>query len=54
MPELPEVETVRATLEVQLGHPKIVGVDVYWENILPQGSDFFKQQIIGQTIQAGL
>ncbi|PXX77547.1 bifunctional DNA-formamidopyrimidine glycosylase/DNA-(apurinic or apyrimidinic site) lyase [Dielma fastidiosa] len=52
MPELPEVETVRATLEVQLGHPKIVGVDVYWENILPQGSDFFKQKIIGQSIQA--
>lgn len=51
MPELPEVETVRATLETQLKHPKIVGVDVYWENILPQGSAYFKTQIINQSIR---
>lgn len=51
MPELPEVETVRATLEVQLGHPKIIGVDVFWENILPQGSESFKQEIMNQTIR---
>lgn len=34
MPELPEVETVRRTLEHQLGHPTIEDVQVFWPRIL--------------------
>ncbi|MCI8540139.1 MAG: DNA-formamidopyrimidine glycosylase, partial [Erysipelotrichaceae bacterium] len=34
MPELPEVETVRRTLQYQLGHPLITKVEVYWERIV--------------------
>ena len=34
MPELPEVETVRRTLLLQILNKKITGVNVYYENIL--------------------
>ncbi len=34
MPELPEVETVRRTLQYQMGHPLITKVEVYWERIV--------------------
>lgn len=34
MPELPEVETVRRILEVQLGHPTIKEVKIAWNNII--------------------
>ncbi len=34
MPELPEVETVRKTLEVQLGHPQIADVNIRWPRII--------------------
>ncbi len=52
MPELPEVETVRKTLEVQLGHPQITTVEVRWprivENETPQG---FAAALVGETIR---
>ena len=34
MPELPEVETVRKTLEVQLAHPIIESVDIFWPRLI--------------------
>lgn len=34
MPELPEVETVRRTLEYQLGHPTFSYVDIRWDKII--------------------
>lgn len=42
MPELPEVETVRRTLEYQLGHPLITKVTLRWDNIVEgrEPSDF--------------
>ncbi len=52
MPELPEVETVRSTLEFQLGYPRIIGVDVYWDNILSQGKAYFVSEILNQQIRA--
>lgn len=41
MPELPEVETVRATLEHQLGNVRIVDVHVFWRNIIDQSLEEF-------------
>ncbi|MGL5977618.1 MAG: DNA-formamidopyrimidine glycosylase [Erysipelotrichaceae bacterium] len=49
MPELPEVETVVRTLELQMQHPTITDVHVRWDNIIadPEVSAFC-EQIIGQ------
>jgi formamidopyrimidine-DNA glycosylase len=53
MPELPEVETVRRTLEQLALHKTIKDVHIYWSNIIkrPQDIDEFKHLLIGQTIQ---
>lgn len=48
MPELPEVETVRHTLEVQLKHPRITDVQVFWDNIIAQDKDEFINTCIGK------
>lgn len=43
MPELPEVETVRATLAHQLGNVSIVDVQVFWRNIIDQDLEEFER-----------
>ena len=52
MPELPEVETVRRTLLLQILNKKITGVNIYYKNIL-QDTDpnVFKTVLINQTIK---
>lgn len=51
MPELPEVETVRKTLEPLLLNHKIIGVKIFLDKVV-KSSDIltFKNKIIGQTI----
>lgn len=51
MPELPEVETVVRTLEVQLGHATIESVTILWENIIQQDIAEFKERAKNQTFQ---
>ncbi len=51
MPELPEVETVRGTLEQQILNETIRSVDVYYDGIIQnQDKEYFKQRLIGETI----
>lgn len=49
MPELPEVETVKRTLELKILNLKIKKVDVYYENIMPDGK---KINLEGEVITA--
>jgi len=49
MPELPEVETVKRTLELKILNLKIKKVDVYYENIMPDGK---KINLEGEIITA--
>lgn len=50
MPELPEVETVVATLRHQLPGDEIEGVDVLWDNIIVERSvESFKERLKGQS-----
>lgn len=53
MPELPEVETVKRTLEVLVLHKTIAAVEVRWANMIKQPDDIeqFKDALIGQTIR---
>ena len=52
MPELPEVETVRRTLEMQLQHPVIEKVTVFWPRIVDNCSpQQFCDIVKGQKIQ---
>lgn len=52
MPELPEVETVRRTLEHQLGHPVIDDVQIFWPRILDNSTPAtFRNLIKGSTIE---
>lgn len=53
MPELPEVETVRSTLEYQLGHPTFSNIAVAWNNIIayPDVATFCTI-LVGKKIQA--
>lgn len=52
MPELPEVETVRATLEPLLHQATIVDLEVYWPKMMQEHSvETFKTFLLGQTIQ---
>ncbi|WP_395473401.1 DNA-formamidopyrimidine glycosylase [Spiroplasma endosymbiont of Nomada rufipes] len=51
MPELPEVETVRKTLQPLLTNHKIIGVRIILNKIIKTPSiEQFTKQIIGQTI----
>ncbi|WP_257346538.1 DNA-formamidopyrimidine glycosylase [Pseudalkalibacillus decolorationis] len=54
MPELPEVETVRRTLETLIIGKKINDVKVRWPKIIKQPDDVeqFRLLVIGQTIQS--
>ncbi|MCU9614177.1 DNA-formamidopyrimidine glycosylase [Caldibacillus lycopersici] len=53
MPELPEVETVRKTLEALVIGKTIEEIQVFWPKIIKQPDDVqeFIQQIKGQTIR---
>lgn len=53
MPELPEVETIKRTLEQLLLNKTIEDVDVYWGNIIkkPEDAKQFAHQLIGQTFR---
>ncbi len=53
MPELPEVETVRRTLNELVLGKTIAAIDVHWGRIIKQPDDVeqFKQALIGQTFQ---
>ena len=51
MPELPEVETVKNSLKLRLLGKKILGVNIYHDNIIEYPSVIeFKSNIINQTI----
>ena len=51
MPELPEVETVKNTLKKQVLGKKIVGVNIFYPNLIEYPTcEEFKKQIINQTI----
>lgn len=54
MPELPEVETVRRTLETLIVGKKIDEVKVGWSKIIkyPEDIEQFRMLLTGQTIQA--
>jgi formamidopyrimidine-DNA glycosylase len=52
MPELPEVETVRATLEPLIQNATIIDLDVYWPKMMQEHPvETFKTLLVGQTIQ---
>lgn len=52
MPELPEVETVKETLKKQILHKKIVGVNVYYKNIIAGiRSDAFIEGCLSKNIE---
>lgn len=53
MPELPEVETIKLTLQRLVIGKEIKGVTIKWDNIIKFPSDLrqFEQTCIGQTIQ---
>lgn len=54
MPELPEVETIRKTLENFVLNKKVSGITVKWPKIikLPDDIDHFKNLLIGETIRS--
>ena len=54
MPELPEVETVRRTLEQLVLGKKIKEVSVFWPKIIkkPEPVEQFQDALVGQTIRA--
>ncbi|MHA6251431.1 DNA-formamidopyrimidine glycosylase [Oceanobacillus sp. CAU 1775] len=54
MPELPEVETIRRTLEHLILEKEIKDVEVFWGKIIkePDDTEKFKHLLIGQTIRA--
>lgn len=54
MPELPEVETVKRTLEKLVVGKKIMEVDIFWPKIIkrPDDSEQFRHRLLGQTIRA--
>lgn len=51
MPELPEVETVRRTLEPLVKNKKIVGVTVWYEKIIVGNKQNFCKSLVGKTIK---
>lgn len=52
MPELPEVETIRKTLQELVVHKKVDRVSVFWPKIIkhPEEVSQFKDALVGQTI----
>lgn len=51
MPELPEVETVRSTLDAALSGRRIAGITIHQPSVIKKpGSEEFAAQIVGQSI----
>ena len=50
MPELPEVETVRRTLEGKISNQMITGIDDYYSKLITNDLAWFKKEIQNQTI----
>lgn len=50
MPELPEVETVRATLENEIQNETIIGIDLYYSKIITNELKWFVKSILNQKI----
>lgn len=50
MPELPEVETVRTTLEGEIVGLKIVGVDIKYSSIVDDDNDYFINNVVNKKI----
>src|SRR5690625_5060897 len=53
MPELPEVETIRKTLEKLVLDKTIDSMTIHWPKIIkhPDDTEYFKQLLIGETIR---
>lgn len=53
MPELPEVETIRKTLEQLVLNKKIENITINWAKIIkhPDDTGHFKQTLLGETIK---
>lgn len=53
MPELPEVETIRATLERLVLHKTIDDITIHWPKIIkhPDDTDEFRMLLKGETIE---
>lgn len=53
MPELPEVETVKRTLNQLVKKKRIRAVDVFWDKIVkfPEVTEEFTHSLLGQTVQ---
>lgn len=53
MPELPEVETIKKTLNQLVTNKSIKDVEVYWPNIIKKPDDVeeFKHMLVGQTMR---
>jgi formamidopyrimidine-DNA glycosylase len=50
MPELPEVETVRVTLEKEISNEEFAQVDAHYPKIITNDTHEFKKKIVGQKI----
>lgn len=50
MPELPEVETVRATLENEIKNEVIIGIDLYYSKLIQNELKWFIKSILNQKI----
>lgn len=50
MPELPEVETVRATLEDEIVGLKIIGIDIRYDSIVDDDNDYFINNVANKKI----
>ncbi len=52
MPELPEVETIRKTLENLVLNKKVKDISIHWAKIVkhPDDTEHFKQILVGETL----
>src|SRR5690625_158739 len=51
MPELPEVETIKNTLNQLVASETIEDIDIHWPNIIKHPDvDSFKKRLIGQSV----
>ena len=53
MPEIAEVETVRNTLKERILHKKIKSIAIYYNGILLDSEDTFKNTLIGKSLKNG-
>ena len=52
MPEMPEVETVRRTLEPLIKGKIISNVTIWYDKIIVNDADLFQRKVVGQKILA--